>query len=718
MNGSELWLTAKETCAVTGWERRALLRHIQEAHIVSKLADEREANGQRKRLYAASSLPAACQPKLLELCIRKSASEGALLAPTASDGLVPVASAAPAVQPSLFPAPLAIHSPELTDLNEEQRETARFRFGVVSSLLEWREGARGPFKTQDGREIRIFDDFVNYHALSLGVDARTIYRWLARYDHGGATAREKFKALAGRARADRGVSRSLARYPKAAEYALIKYLGLAPSQYLQAARELRLPDRPSLDYTMPKYHSERLPISAVYEGLEREWSHWYNHGSKPPSYTTIRNFLQSVPNCVKTMAREGITAYENRCEPHGKRRYDDVPVNGLWVSDHRILDVFAWNDYFPPFLQEPNSWMRVWLTHIEDVRSRRIVGWAFSVNPSSRSVAAAMRMAAMRYGLPLRFYMDNGEDYKLFAKSLYENFCIEVVRAKPYRPRSKAVESFHAIQSKRFDPMFGPSYAGHDAKDRSEENTLALKQHRLWREGRAAATPLPSVSYLMEAFAAWIEQEYNEWPHGGQDMQGLSPRMMYDRELPPETRKPFDVAALEPLFWQRETRLVRNSRVELFNQKYEPVDPESDFQLRMYDGREVRVACNPDDIAYALCYETEGPDHRFIARLRAPQLLSHNPVSRDAIAAMEKDNARFRNGLRQFQRVLANRAVAAGITTELDSLAARASIATPRAACAAQVVAMGNAALPAAGACAPAVPSAAAAAKHFLALEE
>ena len=714
MSGSEMWLTAKEVSSLTAWSSRSLLRHAQETHIVSKLSDARGRNGRRERLYAASSLPALCQPKLLEMCIRKSSSEHALLAPCASDQSETSPATVQTVQPSLFPAPLAMHSPELADLNEEQRETARFRFGIVSSLLEWRDGTRGPFRTQDGREIKTLNDFVEYRAAEIGVHSSCIWKWLSRYDRGGTTPLAKFKALADRARADRGVFRSLAKYPKAAEYILIKFLGLAPSQYLQAARELRLPDQPSLDYHMPNYKSERLPITAVYEGLEREWVSLYNHGSRPPSYTTIRNFIQSIPNCVKVMAREGPEAYENRCEPHGKRRYDDVPVNGLWVSDHRIFDVFAWNDYFPPFLQEQGSWLRVWLTTTEDVRTRRILGWCFSVNPSSRSVAAAARMAAMKYGMPRAMYFDNGVDYDLFAKTLLENFGISRVAAKPYRPRSKAIESWHSTLSKRFDPIFGPAYAGHDAKDRSEENTQALKQHRLWREGRAAATPLPPVTHLMEMFAAWAEIEYNEWEHSGQDMQGLSPRVLYDRELPPENRKPLDIAALEPLFWQRETRLVRNSRVELFNQKYEPVDPESDFQLRMYDGRDVRVACNPDDIAYALCYEAEGPDHRFIARLRAPQLLSHNPVSRDAIAAMEKENAHFRNGVKQFQRTLGRRAVAAGIRSDLDSLAERAAVGMPRPRFSSQVISL-PAPEQSAG---PAVPSAADAAKHFLALEE
>lgn len=678
---NELWLTKGEVLGITGWSARNVEWKAQSNALRYKWTERATRNGKRERLYAASSLPAECQPKLLELCVRRAAQEvnASLALPgMISDGAEPTAILQASAQASLFSPVLTMDTPELADLDDEQRETARQRFDVVQSILEWRSGERGPFHARDGRYIKSLNDFVEYRAAMLGTSPRTLYKWLARYDNGGETPIARFKALADRARGDRGKWRIFEKYPKAAEYALIKYLGLAPSAYLEAARELRLPEECGLDYRMPQYHSERLAMTAVYEGIEREWPNWYNHGSKPPSYTTIRNFLQSIPACIKIMAREGEQAYENKCEPHSKRRWEATPVNAVWNSDHRIFDVFGWNDYFQPFLIEPGAWMRVWLTTIEDMRSRRIVGWCFSVNPSSRSVASAMRMAAMRYGLPRQLYIDNGEDYKLFGRILRENFGIEPQFAKPFRPRSKPIESWHGTLSVRFDPLFGPAYAGRDAKDRSEENCEALRQHKLWREGRAASTPLPPVSHLMEVFAAWVEDEYNEWPHSGQGMMKLSPRVVYDREFPPEIRQPYDVARLEPLFWQRDTRVVRNGRVQLWNQQYEPADAESDVRLRLLpEGAEVRVACNPDDIAMALCYDIEGPDHKFIARLKAPQLLLHDPVSRNAISAMEKDNARFRKGVKQFQRTLARRAVAAGIASELDSLAQRAAMAVP-----------------------------------------
>jgi transposase InsO family protein len=646
----------------------------------TKAAEKAAANGVRERLYAASSLPADFQPKLLDFCIKRSAVEH-LVEPGA---LVPISlSDKPAApqQSALFTTPAAklpINSPELAALSDEQRETARQRLDAITPLLRLAEGKACGFATIDGRQIRSANALAEYLAGMHGVNARTLWKWKRRYETGGADPLAKFKSLADHARRDRGISRSLTAYPKAAEYALIKYLGLAPSQYLEAARQLKLPAENGLDYRMPRYKSERLPITMVYRGIEREWPNWYDATAKPPSYTTIRMFLQGIPDCIVTMTREGMRAYENRCEPHLVRSYAETPANAVWVSDHRLFDVFVYNDdYFPEYVHERYAWMRIWLTSIEDWRSRRILGWAFSKDPSSRSVMAAFRMAATRYGFCQAFHMDNGEDYKLFAKILQENFGIETQHSKPFRPRSKPIESWHSILSKLFDPMAGPAYAGHDAKDRSEDNTLALRQHALWRKGKCAATPLLPATHFLSMFETWVENGYNEVAHGGQDMQGMSPRELYDREYPPLTRQLPDIAQLEPLFWKRESRIVRNSRVQIDDRQFEAADSDTEVSLRLYTGREVRIARNPEDRACALMYDPQAPDYKFLGRLVAPQLVPHSELSQDAVAAMEKANARVRRGLKAVQQSLEKRAQVLGIQSEADVLAAQSGVAIP-----------------------------------------
>jgi hypothetical protein len=83
-----------------------------------------------------------------------------------------------------------------------------------------------------------------------------------------------------------------------------------------------------------------------------------------------------VPEPLKTFAREGAVAYENIHEPHIERMITDVRVNQIWVSDHRQMDVFVRNDWFP--YVEQNKRMRLWLSFFIDFRSRRPIAWSWT----------------------------------------------------------------------------------------------------------------------------------------------------------------------------------------------------------------------------------------------------------------------------------------------------------------------------------------------------
>jgi hypothetical protein len=274
------------------------IRHKAETgELEWKLSDLPADNRKPERLYNPAQFPINAQLK------RLTDAE----AISKLDALVPLKSDTPTNQPVLYVAPLIpFASPELAGLTDEQREVARRRYDAMLSIVNWRTDPH-PFGT-GCRQVRSQTDLVKYIARQQGVGPSAVWKWLARYEKGGETPLAKFKALADRARCDRGKLRVLKQYPKAAEYALIKYLGLAPSQYLEAARELKLPAETGLDHSMPRFMSERLPITAVYQGIAREWPNWYNHGSKPPSYGTILNFLKSLPGPVVTLARQGARA--------------------------------------------------------------------------------------------------------------------------------------------------------------------------------------------------------------------------------------------------------------------------------------------------------------------------------------------------------------------------------------------------------------------------
>jgi transposase InsO family protein len=687
MSPHEMWLTKLEAAEITGCHKRSIERYARANRLRTKPSDKKAENGKRERLYAASSLPAAFQPKLLEYCIRRAAAEHGV----EPGALVPITDLdKPSVDPaqrSLFtasPSSVPVTARELPGLSEEQFRSASGRLEAVQRINEWREDPK-PFSTQDGRKVRSLDELVAYLADINHVHRRTVWKWDSKYNHGGETPQQKFVALADRARKDRGIKRAIVRYPKLVEYILIKFLGMAPSKYLEAARVLHLATPPDqrLDSSLSDYKSERLPITAVYAGIEKRWPDWYGPAAKRPCYNSVRNFLKSLPDDLKTLAFEGGQAFAVKCDRRIKRAYD-MPVNCWWSSDHRILDIFGANNHFPGAVHPRGAWLRMYLTTIFDVRSRRVLGWAWSKNPSWRSIAGAARMAMMKYGPPRspdgspgHLYIDNGEDYKLFARTIAAHFGLHIHHAIPYSAWSKSIESWHSILSEHFDQSFGPSYAGRDAKARSPENTMALKMHEQWRAGKLEYTPLPPLTYIMQMFAAWVELEYNAGKHHGEGMLELPPQAVFEREYPPEKWRPLDIAEMAPLFWQRVSRRVENGKIQFDGREYEGVDTENDFALRLYNKRDVEIAANPDDQAYALAYEPAAKDQPFIARLHVKKLLPYGPIAEETIKAVKKDNARYRRGYSQFLATLRQRAVVSGVSSKLDDLAARAGIAMP-----------------------------------------
>jgi hypothetical protein len=120
------------------------------------------------------------------------------------------------------------------------------------------------------------------------------------------------------------------------------------------------------EFAQNKFLNEQLSVELTHDALRREWPNLYNHGSQPPSYTTLRVYLNSLPRAVRVMAREGEKAFNNNLRPFGIRDYNKLTANQLWVSDHMRHDVFVRNDLNLPGLEarrrcasgSPHSWTR------------------------------------------------------------------------------------------------------------------------------------------------------------------------------------------------------------------------------------------------------------------------------------------------------------------------------------------------------------------------
>jgi putative transposase len=247
-------------------------------------------------------------------------------------------------------------------------------------MLDFKNGTAAAI-TVGGKTISNLDDLAAYLAAQREVSARTCGIGTR------ASASTASPALADRLRSDKGKSRFFKQYPAAAEFVAEQTLQRGP---LHRARARRAEAR----------------VAAL-----------YNHGSQPPSYTTVRVYLKSLPRAVRTLAKEGEKAFNNKLRPFVIRDYRKLAVNEIWVSDHMRHDVFVRNDLDLPG-STPDARLRLWLTAFMDVRSRKIVGMSWCVNPSSESISSALRVAVAQFGVPREVLIDNGEDYKKISKQV------------------------------------------------------------------------------------------------------------------------------------------------------------------------------------------------------------------------------------------------------------------------------------------------------------
>jgi putative transposase len=459
-------------------------------------------------------------------------------------------------------------------------------------MLDFKNGTAAAI-TVGGKTISNLDDLAAYLAAQRGVSARTMWDWYTRFRKHG------FAALADRLRSDKGKSRFFSKYPVAAEFAQNKFL------------------------------NEQLSVELTHDALRREWPNLYNHGSQPPSYTTLRVYLNSLPRALRVMAREGEKAFNNNLRPFGIRDYNKLTANQLWVSDHMRHDVFVRNDLNLPGLK-PDVPLRLWLTAFMDARTRKITGMAWCVNPSSESISSALRVGVSRFGIPREVLIDNGEDYKKVSKQIplspelngvMARLGMKVRRALPYEPQAKPIESFFRTLHKRFDAKLAPFYCGPSPEHRPEECALVLKEHADFLKGKQPTSPLIAASEFIMHAAIWLTQDYNQhFEHSGHGMNGRTPDEVFDELLPAEQRQLPNREDLAPLFWERVKRTLREGGcVEIYNARYEPADPQSSARLQLHNAKEIIIACDPMNLGEAIAFDLAGlpriPAHAGAAEL-------------------------------------------------------------------------------------------------------
>ncbi len=245
------------------------------------------------------------------------------------------------------------------------------------------------------------------------------------------------------------------------------YEGLKPSVRTDKGKPRKIPEkiRESIAYLCEEYDFKT--ISNLYRYLVN------NHIIEYENFTevTLRNFLRT------NKIRFGL----NETKP--RKAFEAPHINVLWTADFM----------HGPYVSEGRKKFKTYLCAIIDDYSRVITGACFYPEESSLSLQKTLKQAVLTYGIPDRFYCDNG---KVFSSGYIHMVCAKLgtalIHSKPYDSPSRGkIERFFRTVRDMFIPNL---YIG------SSEDNDAKKL---------------TLESLNNSFKFWLLDEYNNNSHKG-----------------------------------------------------------------------------------------------------------------------------------------------------------------------------------------------------------
>lgn len=357
------------------------------------------------------------------------------------------------------------------------------------------------------------------------------------------------------------------------------------------------------------------------------------------SSTFSRAILERIPTPVLKYEREGEKAFRDECGMYIKRCYDDLNSNDIWVCDNHTFDVFI-ND------GEHLKPSRVHLTGFLDVRSRKMVGWYVTMNPSSQATLYALRRGIERYGIPKRILADNGREFLTHdiggrghrksmdwgheAPTILENLQIEFRTAQVRNARAKIIERAFRDVKECFSRLF-EGYTG---------GTIAERPERLKETGKYAMN-FTQIREFAEYVDKYIEGIFNFSGSKGSGMNGRTRNEVYEACL---VEKRVASQAELNLMMLRNSKPVKVQREGVKLQVYDTyLYFNSQELLFNHIGQRVYFRYNPDDLHEVRVYDEED---RFLCTAVQQGKLSYYATKEEIKAEMSK--------LREFERMVKN----------------------------------------------------------------
>lgn len=316
-------------------------------------------------------------------------------------------------------------------------------------------------------------------------------------------------------------------------------------------------------------------------------------GLKLGSYSSAHRIISELNPAEVAMYRGGREAWRKNFMIKARIRRDDMPVNGQWVGDHHVMDFYACDD--------EGRVGRPWLTAWQDRRSGAIVGCAYSFNPNSSTIAAALVHGMKKKpgvpfsGRPETILIDNGRDYRSKflngspknaveetpetyrrnCEGLFQQLGIEVHFARAYTPWSKPIERFFGTFADRFSRN-QPSWLGRNANERPA--TWQREVKKLIAEGK-----IPTLETVKEE-----TEKFLDWYHGKeQESLNSSPIEVYNTAPKFEGAIPTD-RALAFLLMNQVERKIFPTGIQINNRFYA-----NESKLALYVGQTAQIRFDP-----------------------------------------------------------------------------------------------------------------------------
>lgn len=224
---------------------------------------------------------------------------------------------------------------------------------------------------------------------------------------------------------------------------------------------------------------------------------------------TLRNFMKA----------ENIVFMK---EPKQPRKKFEVPhINMLWTADFM----------HGPYVRNGKQKMKTYLCAIIDDHSRVITGAHFFLRESSLSLQKTLKSAVLTYGVPHKFYCDNG---KVFVSGYIHLVCaklgIALIHSKPYDSPSRGkIERYYRTVRDMFLPL------------------LTYDEHL-------------TLDVLNEQFSAWLH-DYHHRIHKGINQ---APMDRYLNDLQNVKRKEIAPHEADAYFYHSIQRTVKNDCTIVF----------------------------------------------------------------------------------------------------------------------------------------------------------